>query len=200
MTRSHSVIGSALIWSTLAVSAAGAQTPLKHAPTPVAPCCSVAAVDARTGVVTARVLASGATFQFMFGWFDPKLGYGPVDGLGPVDGAKLRPALGFGPVDAVKGAATLHVGQAIWANQKGRVSVNGVTACCGVVTKLGSGGGMKVGPPQAEIDAHQPGCDAVAASTFPQGGHHCEPLATMTTSGKNPDGSDATYSWTCVCS
>jgi hypothetical protein len=196
MTRTHLAIGSVLAWSAVA----GAQAPLRQAPHTGTPCCAVVAIDARTGVVTAKVLATGATFQFMFGWFDPKLGLGPVDGLGPIDAAKLQPALGFGPVGALKGAATLHVGAQVWANAKGRVSVNGVTACCGVVKRLGSGPAIKVGPPQAEYDAHVAECDAVAASTFPQGGHLCQPLATMTMSGKNPDGSDATYSWTCVCS
>ncbi len=200
MTRIRIVIGSLLACAAVsAASLAGAQVPQKTGALKPLACCDVVSVDARTGVVTAKVIATGATFHFMFGWFDPKLGIGPVDGLGPVDGAKLQPALGFGPIEAQKGAATLHVGQQIWANAHGKVSVNGVTACCGVITKIGPAG-MKVGPPQIEYDAHIAGCNAVAASTFPQGGHTCVPLATMTTSGKNPDGSDATYSWTCVCS
>ena len=186
MTRTRFAIGSVLLWSAVTAGSGNAQAPLKHAPPMAIACCAVAAVDARTGVVTAKVLATGATFQFMFGWYDPKLGIGPVDGLGPVD--------------ALKGAATLHVGQQLWANAKGRVSVNGIAACCGVVKKLRSGPAIKEGPPQIEYDAHVPGCDAVAASTFPQGGHSCKPLATMTKSGTNPDGSDATWSWTCICS
>jgi hypothetical protein len=163
-------------------------------------CCVIVAINARTGVATAKVLATGATFDFSFGWFDPKLGLGPVDGLGPIDAAKLKPAEGFGPIDAVRGASSLHVGQKIWANMKGRVSVDGVTACCGVVAKLGSGSGRRLSPPDADYRAHVDACNSVAASTFPHGGHSCVPLATIVSTGTNPDGSDATWSWTCVCS
>jgi hypothetical protein len=201
MGRSRFAAASLLVLGAL-VSAptANAQTPAKPATVVDTHCCVIVAINARTGVATAKVLATGATFDFSFGWFDPALGIGPVDGYGPVDGAKLKPAAGFGPVDGARGAASLHVGQKIWANMKGRISVDGITPCCGVVAKLTSETAHRLSPPDADYNAHVAGCNSVAASTFPQGGHSCVPLATIVSTGKNPDGSDATWSWTCVCS
>ena len=71
------------------------------------PCCGITAINTKTGVVTAKVLATGKTFQFK------------VDQLGPIDGAKLL--------------NSLKVGQQIYADFKThKVSVNGLAPCCNI--------------------------------------------------------------------
>lgn len=71
------------------------------------PCCSITAIDAKTGLVTAKVNATGKTFQFK------------VDQPGSVKG--------------VKQLNSLKVGQQIYADFKTHtVSVNGFTPCCNI--------------------------------------------------------------------
>jgi hypothetical protein len=121
---------------------------------PIDPCCGITAINKATGVVTAKT-STGKTFQFKIGRAGPvdafaaKTGFGPVDGfqpvdgfgpvykagpvdgLGPVDG--IGPIDGIGPVDAAKILAGLKVGQKIWADLSGRVSINNLEPCCGII-------------------------------------------------------------------
>lgn len=114
---------------------------------PAAPCCSITAIDAATGIVTAKT-ATGKSFKFQVGKFQPvdgftaKTGIGPIDGIGPVDAFKVNPVgpvdgvvsvNGAGPVDGAKLLSGMRVGQKIWANVAGQVSVNGAEPCCGVI-------------------------------------------------------------------
>lgn len=108
---------------------------------PATPCCSITAIDASTGIVTART-TTGKSFQFKIGQAGPvdafaaRTGLGPVDAFGPVDtyipvdGIKANPV---GPVDAAKLLGSLKIGQKVWADMSGRVSLNGAEACCGAV-------------------------------------------------------------------
>lgn len=126
--------------------------------TPGAPCCTIVSINAGTGLVTART-TTGKTFRFTirsagpvdafaaksgFGrvdGFQPVNGFsvrnrvGPIDGVGPVDGIGPVDAgpNGVGPVDAGKLLGSLRVGQKIFANLAGQVSINGVAPCCTIV-------------------------------------------------------------------
>lgn len=138
------------------------------------PCCRTTAVDAASGVVTAIRLGTGATFKFKF------------------DSGVLP--------------STVKVDQWVWGNEV-RVSMTGYPGCCTVLpastdpaqpgTRASRGYETAY---SAESTSHVRGCDQVAQRSFPQGGHKCIPKSTMIASGKNPDGSRATYSWTCTCS
>lgn len=110
-------------------------------PTPLSPCCSITGVDARTGLVTAKLLATGVTFQFRFG----KVGTSPVDGatagnfqpvenLQGFDPAKVGRPLPIGPVDAVREVSALKIGQLVWADGAGRVGLKPGVPCCSVVS------------------------------------------------------------------
>lgn len=111
------------------------------------PCCAIVSIDAAAGLVTART-ATGKTFRFKIGSAGPvdafasKSGFGAADGfqpvgsfgpvvlrVGPVDALVNR----IGPVDAAKILSSLKVGQKIWADLSGRVSINGLESCCGIV-------------------------------------------------------------------
>ncbi len=153
-----------------ASSSSSAQPSMK----PIEPCCGVTAIDAKHGVVTAKS-AAGTTFNFKFD---------------------------SGPVPS-----TLKVGQRVWSHG-GKVSLNGVQICCSVVTSATLGRAI-IGAKfpinfqasyASDSAAHVGECNQVAQTSFPQGGHTCVPRGTMTSSGKSSDGSDATYSWTCICS
>lgn len=143
-------------------------------PKPIEPCCGVTAIDAKHGVVTAKSI-TGTTFNFKFD---------------------------SGPVPS-----TLKVGQRVWA-RGGKVSLNGKQICCSLVTSTTLGRaliGAKIpikfqASYASDYAAHVGECNQAAQTTFPQGGHTCLPQGTMVSSGTQPDGSDATYSWTCVCS
>ena len=108
-----------------------------------APCCAIISIDTNTGIVTAKTLSTGKTFQFRVtsaapanaatgtSRFGPVTGFSPVDGFGPVDGFQPVDAQ---PVDGAKAFASLKVGQKIWANVDGKVSVNGGQPCCSMVS------------------------------------------------------------------
>ncbi len=74
------------------------------------PCCSITAINAKTGLVTAKEIKTKKTFQFK------------VNSTEPVTGAKLL--------------KSLKVGQKVFSDfTKGVVSVNpdGAAPCCGIV-------------------------------------------------------------------
>jgi hypothetical protein len=145
MLRIHSrLLGAATIAIVASSPAALAQ---KLAP--ASPCCTIVSIDAGTGTVTAKTISTGKTFRFKIGHAGPvdgftaKTGIGPVDGFQPVDGFSIKnrvgpidgvgPVDGIGPVDAGKFLATLKVGQKIWANLAGQVSINNAEPCCGIL-------------------------------------------------------------------
>jgi hypothetical protein len=137
-------------------------------------CCQITAIDTQHGVVTAKPATSGAAFNFKF------------------DSGTLP--------------STLKVGQRVWA-RGGKVSLNGVQNCCTIIPSATLGRAIIGKFPinyqasySSDSAAHVSECNQVAQTSFPQGGHTCVPKGAMVSSGKNPDGSDATYSWTCVCS
>ena len=73
-----------------------------------APCCTVTAIDTKTGTVSAVVNTTKRTFVF-------------------------RPTK-FEPIDAVKFLGTLHVGQKVWLDEASkRVSIDGADPCCTIV-------------------------------------------------------------------
>jgi N-acetylneuraminic acid mutarotase len=79
------------------------------AQTPSAPCCGIVAIDANTGIITAKVNATGNVFQFK-----PN-GYSPIDGLRSNPGA----------------LASLKPGQVVYANfTNHQVSLDGQRVCC----------------------------------------------------------------------
>lgn len=141
---------------------------------PVA-CCRITSIDAQSGLVAAKQMDTGAPFNFKFD---------------------------SGPVPA-----TLKIDQLVWA-RGGKVSLNGTQNCCTIVTSRTAPGfalrEKNSSSPRtsyaAESTAHAQECDQVAHSSFPSGGHTCVPKGAVISSGKNRDGSDATYSWTCACS
>lgn len=143
-------------------------------PPPRRACCQITVINVSTRVVTAKDANTGTAFNFKF------------------DSGSLP--------------ATLKIGQVVWAGG-GKVSLNGVQNCCTIIATTGRGRaplGLKIpGNYQAsyasDSAAHVSECNQVAQTSFPQGGHHCVPRGAMISSGKSPDGSDATYSWTCVC-
>ena len=76
---------------------------------PVPPCCSIVAVDAGAGLVTAKVNANGNVFQFKPNRFSP------------ADALRSNPAT----------LASLKPGQAVYANfTNHQVSLDGRTVCC----------------------------------------------------------------------
>lgn len=171
---------------------------------PGAPCCSITAIDAKTGAVTARTLSTGKTFQFRAD-VAPASGFSTTFGFQPVDGftsaASFGP-VGFQPVDGARLLGALQIGQKIWADLNGRVSLNGSEPCCGIVARIIPLGTRLITPQfsyASDSTAHVGECNDLAASSMPAG-HKCVPQGTMISSGTKPDGSDATYSWTCVCS
>jgi len=138
------------------------------------PCCHIIAIDGSSGIVTAKPMGTGASFRFKF------------------DSGALPP--------------TLRVDQFVWVHGQ-KVSINGGQNCCTMLPAIPNpgallgnriSGGYKTSY-SAESTSKVTECDQVAQRSFPQGGHKCAPKATMISSGKNPDGSDATYSWTCMC-
>ena len=137
-------------------------------------CCHITAIDGSRGVVTAKPMDTGAAFRFKF------------------DSGSLP--------------GRLKVDQPVWAGG-GKVSLNGTQNCCTIIPAAPNARallGAKTSSSyqtaySAESTSHARECDQVAQRSFPQGGHKCIPKATMISSGKSPDGSHATYSWTCVC-
>jgi hypothetical protein len=153
-----------------ASSSARAQPSMK----PFDPCCGITAIDVKHGVVTAKSTSTGTTFNFRF--------------------------------DSGRVPSTLKVGQRVWS-RGGKVSLNGADPCCTVVTSTTLGRAIITKLPigyqasyASDSAAHVGECNQVAQTSFPQGGHTCVPRGAMVSSGKSPDGSDATYSWTCICS
>lgn len=143
-------------------------------PSMPAPCCQITAIDATRGVVSAKPASTGAAFNFKF------------------DSGTLP--------------STLKVGQRVWS-RGGKVSLNGVQNCCTIISSATVGRATITKFPvkfqasyASDSAAHVAECNQVAQTSFPQGGHTCVPRGAMVSSGKSPDGSDATYSWTCVCS
>jgi hypothetical protein len=140
---------------------------------PVA-CCRIAAIDVGSSVVTAKPMNTGSAFKFKF------------------DSGVLP--------------STLKVDQLVWA-RGGKVSLNGTQNCCTIIPGATKPRGLlEIMVPlshersySAESTSHVRECDEVALRSSPRGGQKCSPKSTMISSGKNPDGSDATYSWTCVC-
>jgi len=137
-------------------------------------CCHIAAIDVVSGIVTAKPIETGAAFKFKFDSGVPN---------------------------------ALKVDQLVWA-RGGKVSLNGTTNCCTILPGSSKARGLLgIGSSRspeksysAESTSHVRECDQVALRSSPRGGQKCVPKSTMISSGKNPDGSDATYSWTCVCS
>ena len=139
-----------------------------------APCCQITAIDTNSGVVSARTGNATGTFNFKFD---------------------------SGPIPS-----TVKVGQRVWV-WGGKVSLNGVQPCCTIIpsTRLGGGIGTKSRANSrtsysSDSAAHVHECNQVAQTSFPRGGHTCVPKGAVVSSGKSPDGSDATYRWTCSCS
>jgi hypothetical protein len=138
------------------------------------PCCQITAIDTNHGVVSAKTADATSTFSFKFD---------------------------SGPIPS-----TLKVGQRVWS-RAGKVSLNGAQNCCTIIpsTILARGViGIKSrvnhqASYSSDSAAHVRECNQVAQTSFPQGGHACVPKGAMVSSGKSPDGSDATYSWTCSC-
>lgn len=60
--------------------------------------------------------------------------------------------------------------------------------------------GSKLQTYSSDSAMHVRECDRVAKMSFPDGGHICLPKGTLISSGKRPDGADATHSWRCACS
>lgn len=157
------------------LSLAAASTSSGAQPSVPPACCQITAIDTKHAVVSAKPANPGATFNFKF------------------DSGALP--------------STLKVGQRVWA-RGGKVSLNGVQNCCTIITSANLGRGMIGGKfpinyqasYSSESTAHVNECNQVAQTSFPQGGHTCVPRGTVVSSGKSPDGSDATYSWTCTCS
>ena len=137
------------LWAFAAkASAQGGTLADKTKVAPSEPCCSITAINPATGIVTAKTI-TGKTFQFRVGNFQPvdgfaaKTGIGPIDGfapaggfgslnpVGPVDG--IGPVVGAGPVDAAKFLSALSLGQKVWANLAGQVSVNRQSPCCTII-------------------------------------------------------------------
>ena len=139
------------------------------------PCCRVESIDTQAGLVTAKPIQSGAAFNFKFD---------------------------SGPIPS-----NLQIHQFVWA-RGGKVSLTGTQNCCTIVPSASTFGapvrGNAVGSHStsyaAESTARVRECDQAAVTSFPRGGHTCTPKGTVISSGKKPDGSDATYSWTCACS
>ena len=139
------------------------------------PCCRITAIDASSGVVTAKPIDTNSAFRFRFD-------------SGAIPG-------------------TLKIDQFVWSREQ-KVSLNGTQNCCTIILtdqKARSLLGTKVSSSHVtsyavDSTSHVGECDQVALRSFPQGGHKCIPQSTMISSGKNPDGSNATYGWTCVCS
>lgn len=143
-------------------------------PQPQQPCCRVTAIDATSGIVNAKPIGTGATFRFKF--------------------------------DSGAVPSTLRVDQFVWVHGE-KASINGSQNCCTILptipnprTLLGTRiSGTYRTSYSAESTSRVSECGQVAQRSFPQGGHRCAPKATMISSGKNPDGSEATYNWTCAC-
>lgn len=137
------------------------------------PCCRITAIDASSGVITAKPIDTNAAFRFTFD-------SGTIPGTLKIDqfvwshGGKVS-------LNGAQNCCTI-----IPANQKGRSLLG---------TKISSGQGSY----SADSTSHVRDCDQVALRSFPQGGHKCLPKSTMISSGKTSDGSEATYSWTCNC-
>lgn len=136
------------------------------------PNAKVTVVNANTGLITAKPIAPGPVFSFKF---DP--GQVPF---------------------------TINIDQKVWRRDE-RVSFNAdYDFCCTIAPAEASYGRPLRTKPfttyAAESTSHSLECDGVAQRSFPRGGHRCFPKATLISSGKNPDGSGATYSWTCACS
>lgn len=75
---------------------------------PADPCCTITSIDAKTGLVTARISGTVKWFRF-------------------------RPA-GFEPIDSARLLSSLKVGQKVWLNFDTRmVSINWADPCCPVV-------------------------------------------------------------------
>ena len=137
------------------------------------PCCQITAIDVEHVTVTARTANAESTFKFKFD---------------------------SGPIPS-----TVKVGQRVWS-RGGKVSLNGVQNCCTIISS--TLGGRVIGNKtrlnsqasySSDSAAHVRECNQVSQTSFPQGGHTCLPKGAMVSSGKSPDGSDATYRWTCSC-
>ncbi|HEY3746988.1 MAG TPA: hypothetical protein VGL17_12130 [Gemmatimonadaceae bacterium] len=138
------------------------------------PCCQITAIDTQHGVVTADTANAEKTFNFKF--------------------------------DSGGIPSSLKVGQRIWA-RAGKVSLNGSQNCCTIIpsatpSRTAFGIKSRVGALtsySSDSAAHVRECNQTAQTSFPQGGHTCVPKGALVSSGKSPDGSGATYRWTCSC-
>lgn len=138
------------------------------------PCCQITAIDVEHGIVTASTANAEGTFNFKF--------------------------------DSGGVPSTLKVGQRVWA-RAGKVSLNGSQNCCTIIPSTILGGRIIGNKSRinyqasysSDSAAHVRECKQVAQTSFPQGGHSCVPRGALISSGKSPDGSDATYRWTCSC-
>jgi hypothetical protein len=139
-----------------------------------APCCQVTAIHVEQGVVTAKTPNAEISFNFKF--------------------------------DSGAIPSTLKVGQRVWLRGD-KVSLNGAQNCCTIIPSTTSGRpdigvGSRVNSRasySSDSTAHARECNQAAQTSFPQGGHTCVPRGAIISSGKSPDGSDATYRWTCTC-
>src|SRR4051812_48963584 len=158
------------------------------------PCCYISAIDHQSGILSAQSTSKIGIVKFRIGTYtQPTNPAG--DPYGPLDFAALTIASNFQPTNEPRVLKELHVGEAVWVSHGGRVSLTGRDPCCGVIGK--SLGGRSYSSDSLNRVAE---CARVAKTSYPDGGHDCFPKGLLISSGKSPDGSDATYSWTCTCS
>jgi hypothetical protein len=137
-------------------------------------CCHITVIDTSRGVVSATIDDATGTFSFKF--------------------------------DSGTIPSTLKVGQHAWLRGD-KVSLDGTQNCCTIVPSTTSGPRVigirsrvnSQASYSSDSAAHARECDQVAQTSFPQGGHTCMPRGALVSSGKSPDGSEATYRWTCSC-
>src|SRR4051812_37870806 len=156
------------------------------------PCCFISRIDLQSGILLAESSSKIGIVKFKIGTYTQPIS--PAgDPYGPLDFAILSLASNFQPTRDPRILKGLHIGQAVWVSPGGRVSVTGRDACCGVIGK--SLGGRSYSDDSL---TRAPECARVAKTSYPEGGHECFPKGSLISSGKRPDGSDATYSWNCA--
>jgi len=164
------------IWLIFVVALASTAGLSRAQPVQWPPNGKVTAVNANTGIITAQPVGAGPTFYFKW-----ELGAVP---------------------------ATVTVDHLVWRRNE-KVSLNAyVSFCCTIVPSQAIGilplrtnvSTIRATSYAAESTARARECDAVAQKGFTRGGHRCTPSGALMSSGKKPDGSGATYSWTCACS
>jgi hypothetical protein len=157
------------------------------------PCCFISGIDPQSGALLAQSSSKNGIVKFRTGTYSQPTN--PAgDPYGPLDFTALALASNFQPVNESRILKGLHLGEAVWVSRGGRVSLTGRDPCCGVVGK--SLGGRSY---SADSTARVAECTRVAKTSYP-GNHDCFPKGSLISSGKRPDGADATYTWNCACS